>query len=220
MGSCEGTGGEQSTMAGPFAHENNSHHLRHRCHFPVSRARSFDGELSSRYCHMPICSDGTKWGEEQQAHMRNPPTEVLLFAWAVLLHKCIGSEVVSFAVIRDSENKDDLALKEHSSYGREGLDRSDVTIVRYQISGDTTLKDVYQLSSEPWRAGVLSREGAFNTAVHISGELSSTNGGQEDAEGYNLSVQWGKCSKDVSQHVRGSLRHPLLEDLREIFEVN
>ena len=196
-------------MAEPHAHDNVSHQLRHRCHFPISRARIANGKLSSRYSRMPICSDDKRQEEEQHAHVARSSTEVLLSAWAVLLHKSIGNEAISFAVISDSEDVGGLAPRKHSSNGREGNGRSDVAIVRYQISGNTTLKDACHISREPWNAGAFSRDGAVNTAVHLSGELSSTNGGQEDMEEDKLSVRLGKCPKDVSQYVRGSLCHSL-----------
>ena len=207
-GSREETEGEQSTMAGPHAHDNGSHHLRHRCHFPISRATTSNAELPSQYSRIPICSNDKRRVKEQRAHVADISSEELLFAWAVLLHKYIGSEAVSFAVINDSDNVGGLVPRKHISNGIEGKGTSDVAIVQYQISDTTTCKDVSHISREPWSAGALSRDGAVNTAVYLSGEMDVTNGGQEEVED-DLSVSLGKYPKDVSQYVRGSRSHSL-----------
>ena len=195
-------------MAGPHAHDNASHHLSHRCHFPLSRATISNGELSSRYSRIPIRSNDQRREQEQHAHVVRYSSEVLLFAWAVLLHKYIGSEAVSFAVISDPENVGGLAPEKHLSNGIEGNSRSDVAIVQYQISGNTTWKDVSHVSREPWNAGAFSRDGAVNTAVYLPGEKNITDGGQEKVED-NPSVGLRKYQKDVGQFVRDSLCHSL-----------
>ena len=157
---------------------------------------------------MPISSNDQRRGKEQHAHVVKFSSEVLLFAWAVLLHKYIGSEAVSFAVISDSEYVGGLAPGKHISNGIEGNGRNEITIVQYQISGNTTLNGVSHISRKPWNAGALSRDGAVNTAVYLPGKTKITNGGQEERED-NLSVGLGKYSKDVSQYVCGGLCHSL-----------
>ena len=191
-------------MAGPYAHDSVKHHLSHRCNFPISRASISNGELSSRYSRIPISSNDQRREEEQHAHVVKHSSEVLLFAWAVLLHKYIGSEAVSFAVISDSENVGGLAPGKHISNGIQGNSRSDVAIVQYQISGNTTWKDVSHILREPWNAGAFPRDGAVNTAIYLPGEKNTTDGGQEKVED-NPSVCLGKYQKDVGQYVRGSL---------------
>ena len=157
---------------------------------------------------MPICSNDKRRVKEQRAHVAKFSSEELLFAWAVLLHKYIGSEAVSFAVISDSETAGGLVPGKHVSNGTEGNGRSDIAIVQYQISDTTTCKDVSHISREPWSMGALSRDGAVNTAVHLPGEMNITNGGQEEVED-DLSVTLGKYPKDVSQYVRDSRPHSL-----------
>ena len=195
-------------MAGPHAHDNVSHHLSHRCHFPISRATISNGDLSSRYSRIPISSNDQRREEKQHAHVVKYSSEVLLFAWAVLLHKYIGSEAVSFAVINDSENVGGLAPGKQHSNGIEGNSRSDVAIVQYQISGTTTWKDVSHISREPWNAGAFPRDGAVNTAVYLPGEKNITDDGQEKVED-NERVGLGKHRKELGQYVRDSLCHSI-----------
>ena len=147
--------------------------------------------------------------------------EVLLSAWAVLLHKYVASDVVSFAAFTSSDSPNEristntLAFGEEFSNGENGSDGYDGSILRYRVSEKARLRDVCKVSREPWTAGVLSRGRPVNTATDLSGRVDFVSCGQQDekeGKGKHSIVQFGSCHWSNSEYVRRvpSLYHSIL----------
>ena len=182
-------------------HGDNSHHdHHHQCHFPVSKKESPKDQKSHRYIRVPVFSDDESQEKGQRARLKETQGGILLSAWAVLLHKYTGSELVSFATffrlesLEERRTIDALAPEEHHSDSRNGSGRCDGSILRYQFSEHTRLQDVRQVSREPSTAGDVPRGGTVNTAIGFSGLLDHVGCGlqngenREDMEESSLSV--------------------------------
>ena len=188
------------------------HH--HRCHFPVSQAKPPKDQTPHQYIRVPTFPDDGCQEKEQPTHVVETRGEVLLSAWAVLLHKYVGSEVVSFAAFcsPDSPNErkstDTLALGEDRSNGDIGSHGYGGSIVRYRVSENARLRDICKVSKEPCMAGDLSRGRPVNTATDFSGRLNVMSCGQQDEkeEKEKLSiVQSGSHHWSNNDCVRSSL---------------
>ena len=150
------------------------HHQQHHCHFPVSKAES---PKPLRYVRVPFFADDQSPGKEHRARKAETRGDVLRSAWAVLLHKYVGGEVISFAAFCSPDSPDaynstnTLASEEDRSGKENGSDGCSVAILRYRVAEDARLQDVCPVSREPWRAGDLSRGRTVNTATDFSGRL-------------------------------------------------
>ena len=170
-----------------YAEDPASHSSHHHCHFPVSKAHVPKDQKSIRYIRIPIFSDDESQ-KEQRAHVAHTHGQVLLSAWAVLLHNYTGSEVVSFAAFccRDSPDERNTTDAIVSNGDRSGVanssDGCDGSILRYQVSDNTCLHDVCKMSKEPLTAGGLSRGGPVNTATDFTGWLEFVSCGQHEEE--------------------------------------
>lgn len=191
-----------------------SHFRHHHCHFPVSRAESPKHQKTLRYLRVPIFSDDESQGKGQPSGVAETQDQTLLSAWAVLLHKYTGSEVVSFAAFYSPESyygrkpNDTVASEGDRSGAEDGSDGCNGLILRYQVSESARLQDVCQVSREPWTATDLARSGSVNTAIDFSDRLELASCGQEDEqEGKLSSVQLKSRHGDINDYVRSSLLH-------------
>ena len=163
-----------------------SHHDHHHCQFPTSRAQSLRDQNFFQYIRVPIFSDGQSLEKEQRARVTETQGEILRSAWAILLYKYTGSEVVSFAAfciprLSDERNSTStVALEGDRSCGESGSDRCNDFILQYQVSENVRLRDVCRVSREPWTADYFSRGRQVNTATDFSGRLNFLSSGQRD----------------------------------------
>lgn len=190
------------------------HYRHHHCHFPVSRAESPRDQKTLRYLRVPIFSDNESQEKGQSFGIAEAQDQTLLSAWAVLLHKYTGSEVVSFAAFYSPEfcygpkPNDTVASEGDRSGAEDGSDGCNGFILRYQVSESARLQDVCQVSREPWTATDLARGGSVNTAIDFSGWLEFVSCGQDnEQEGKLSSVQLKTCRGDINDYVRSSLLH-------------
>ena len=200
-------------MAGTYDGEDDptSHYRHHHCNFPVSRAPK--DQKSLRYLRIPVFLDND---ESQDKGQRARESQILLSAWAVMLHKYTGSELVSFAVFYGPDlpngcKHSERVVGEEDPPGAENVsDKCNDFILRYQVSEDARLLDVCQVSREPWTAADGARGGSVNTAVDFSGRSDFGSCGQQDDEEEKQklsSVQLKTGHRKISDYV-GSL--PLL----------
>lgn len=191
-----------------------SHYRHHHCHFPVSRAESPRDQETLRYLRVPIFPDHESQEKGQPFGLAETQDQTLLSAWAVLLHKYTGSEVVSFAAFYSPEScygrktNDTVASEGDRSGAEDGSDGRNGFILRYQVSESARLQDVCQVSREPWTATDLARGESVNTAINFSGRLEFVSCGQQDElEGKLSSMQLKTRHGDINDYVRSSLLH-------------
>ena len=166
-----------------------SRYRHHHCNFPVSRAEPPKDQKSLRYLRIPIVSDDNVSQENwQRARGTEIQEQVFLSAWAVLLHKYTGSEIVSFAAFYSPGSSDERRLinslvEEEDGPGAEK--RSEQYrgfILRYRVSEDARLQDVCEVSRELLTAADWARGASVNTAVDFSDRLDLVSCGQQDEE--------------------------------------
>lgn len=190
-----------------------SHYRHHHCHFPVSRAESPRDQKTLRYLRVPILSDNESQEEGLPFGVAETQNQTLLSAWAVLLHKYTGSEVVSFAAFYGPESNHghkpngNVASEGDRSSAEDGSDGCNGFILRYQVSENARLRDVCQVSREPWTTATdLAQGRVVNTAVDFSGLLGFVSCGRQDEQEGNLSsMQLKTRHGDNNDYVRSSL---------------
>lgn len=204
-------------MADPNRREDDptsNHQHQHHSKFPVSRVESPKDQKPIQYIRLPVFSAIDCLENEQPARASDTHEEILLTAWAVLLHKYTGSEMVSFAAFGSpnfsAKRKPSatLALEEGRACAENGFDRCDGSIVRYRVLENARLQDVSRVSKEPWTAGNLSRRGTVNTAVDLSGRLQFVSCGHTDEKKDREklpSVHLGAHHSGIDDYVRTSL---------------
>ena len=164
-----------------------SQYRHHHCNFPISRVEPPKVQKSLRYLRIPIVSDDHESHRDRQ-RARGTEIQILLSAWAILLHKYTGGEVVSFAALYGPGSSDerrplDSAAGEENCPGTE--QRSEKCcpfILRYRVSEDARLQDACEVSRELLTAADWARGASVNTAVHFSGYLDSVSRGQQNKE--------------------------------------
>ncbi len=162
------------------------HHHHHHCHFPTSRAESLTDQKSLQYIRVPIFSGDQSLEKEQRARIAETQGEILRSAWAVLLYKYTGSEVVSFAAFCSpglSDERKSTSTEGDRSCAENGSERFNCFILQYQVSESVRLRDACRFSREPWTADDLSRGRQVNTATDFSGRLNFLSSGKRDEEG-------------------------------------
>ena len=166
-----------------------SRYRHHRCNFPVSRVEPPKDQKSLRYLRIPIVSDDDGSQENwQRARGTEIQEQILLSAWAVLLHKYTGSEVVSFAAFYSPGSSDDrrpidsVVGEEDCPSTEKRSEQSIGFILRYRVSEDARLQDVCEVSRELLTAAEWARGASVNTAVDFSDRLDLVSCGQQDKE--------------------------------------
>ena len=189
-----------------------SRYRHHHCNFPVSRAEPSKDPKSLRYLRIPIVSDD---GGSQENGQRIRGTEIqgqmLLSAWAVLLHKYTGSELVSFAAFYSPSSSDErrpvdsVAGKEDLSGAEKRSEQCGGYILRYRVSEDARLQNVCEVSREPLTATDWARGASVNTAVAFSDRLGLVSCGQQrkEDEKENLpNVELKAGHRNINDYVR------------------
>ena len=166
-----------------------SQYRHHHCNFPVSRAEPPKDQKSLRYLRIPIISDDDGSQEKgQRARRTEIQGQILLSAWAVLLHKYTGSEVVSFAAFYSPGSSDErrpidsVAGEEDCPDAEKRSEPCSQFILRYRVSEDARLQDVCEVSRELLTAADWARGASVNTTVDFSDHLDLVSCGQQDKE--------------------------------------
>ena len=166
-----------------------SRYRHHHCNFPVSKAEPPKDQKSLRYLRIPIVSDVNGSQENwQQARGTEIQEQILLSAWAVLLHKYTGSDVVSFAAFFSPDPSDErrpihsVAGEEDCPGAEKRSEQCSRFILRYRVSEDARLQDVCEVSRELLTAADWARGASVNTAVDFSDRLDLASCGQQDKE--------------------------------------
>ena len=189
-----------------------SRYRHHRCNFPVSRAKPLKNQKSLRYLRIPIVSDDDGGQQKgQRARETEIQKQTLLSAWAVLLHKYTGSEVVSFAAFYSPGSPDerrpiDSVIGEQNCPGAEKhSEQCSGFILQYQVSEDAHLQNVCEISREPLTAADWAQGASVNTAIDFSECLDLVSCGQEDKDDERdklPNVQLKAGHRDMIDHVR------------------
>ena len=185
----------------------------HHCHFPISRAEPPKDQKALGYLRVPVFSDDESQEKRHLHGVAKTQGQTLLSAWAVLLHKYTGSELVSFAAFYSPEpsdgheRTDTASWKDDGSGVENGSDGCDGVILRYRVFENARLRDVCQVSREPWTQADLARGGSVNTAVDFLGRVSL---GQHD----------GKEGKEELSSLRLKTRHRDVNDCVGNFQLH
>ena len=198
-------------MAGFQDHGDNAtgHYRHHHCNFPVSRAEPPKDQRSFRYLRIPIVLDDDGSQEKGQRIRGTAIQEqILLSAWAVLLQKYTGSDVVSFAAFHSavcSDERRPVAGEEDCPGAEERSERCNPFILRYRVLKDARLQDVCEVSRELLTAADWARGASVNTAVNFSDRLDMVSCGQQDEEdekGKLPNVELKAGHRNVNDYVR------------------
>lgn len=167
--------------------EATSQYRHHHCNFPVSRVEPPKYQKSPRYLRIPIASDDHGSQSDRQ-RARGTEFQILLSAWAILLHKYTGGEVVSFAAFYNPGPSDErrpidsVAGEEDCPGAGKRPEECSQFILRYRVSEDARLQDVCEASREPLTAADWARGALVNTAVDFSDYLDLVSCGQQDKQ--------------------------------------
>ena len=193
-------------------HDAASRYRHHHCNFPVSRAEPPKDQKSPGYLRIPIVLDNDESQEHwQRARGTEIQGQLLLSAWAVLLHKYTSSEVVSFAAFFSPGSPDkrkpiDSVIGEKDHPGAETRsEECSGFVLRYQVSEDARLQDVSEVSRELLTPADWARGASVNTAVYFSDRLDMARCGQrvmEDEEDKFPSVELKASHLNINDHVR------------------
>ena len=189
-----------------------SRYRHHHCNFPVSRAEPSKDQKSPGYLHIPVVLDNDGSQEHwQRARGTEIQGQLLLYAWAVLLHKYTGSEVVSFAAFFSPSSSDerkpiDGVIGEEDCPGAETRsEQCSGFVLRYQVSEDARLQDVSEVSRERLTAADWARGASVNTAVDFSDRLDMVSCGQQDTEDEEeklSNVEMKASHRNINDYVR------------------
>ena len=189
-----------------------SRYRHHHCNFPVSRAEPPKDQKSLRYLHIPIISDDDGSQENwQRARGTEIQEQILLSAWAVLLHKYTGSEIVSFAAFYSPGSSDERRLinslieEEDCPGTQKRSEQCSGFILRYRVSEDARLQDVCEVSRELLSAADWARGASVNTAVDFSDRLDLMSCGQQDKDDEKEKLPNGELKtghRNINDYVR------------------
>lgn len=187
-------------MARPHPHD---HHDadRYRCHFPSSGTTATSATQSSnRFSRARVLSG--QHALSNGATQARWTLDACLSAWAVLLHKYIGIENVSFVVFREHTPLDVDELKEGLPLAKRWAGCADVEIVRYRVLKTGTLHDVHEVSRDPWRADETQKGISINTAV-VCSEPTAPTGRPSEVDGRDqredAAIDLGYCDENLFQ---------------------
>ena len=164
-----------------------SQYRHHHCNFPVSRLEPPKVQKSLQYLRVPIVSDDHESQRDRQ-RARGTEIQILLSAWAILLHKYTGGEVVSFAAFYGPGSSDErrpidsVAWKEDCPGAEQRSEKCSQFVLRYRVSEDAHVQDVCEISRELLTAADWARGTSVNTVVDFSGYLDLVTCGQQDKE--------------------------------------
>lgn len=158
-----------------------------RCVFPVSQWKSDENQS---YGDVKVFGkDDLLHGQERSAIELN---ERLQAAWAVVLRFYVVNDIVSFAIISDSQ---DYLCNVEPPRPRIHHERT-TKIVSYDIPNHAQLRDVHVASSKIWEQRDWAH-GQVNTAIHFFERHYPQNAGAKQPEApYEEALKGGHMSRD------------------------